>query len=203
MTEVREKLNVWIAYLNLENMYGTKVSSVAFYFGVKLFLILVSRILSKRCSKKPSNATTTTPFMSRRWKCWQKPTNLRNSKKKWRSSRRNSNTILKPGSSWPSCFTKWKSSKKRGKSNRLRSVASKIKSNVSCLQIWEKCDFWIGFVLEMDMLVQFAILEFNLGEVEQGEVLFETILTSYVKRVDVWCTYVDQLVKKGNIDSAR
>lgn len=53
------------------------------------------------------------------------------------------------------------------------------------------------------MLVQFAIMEFKYGEQNQGEVLFETILSSYASRVDVWSSYVDQLVKKGCIDSAR
>lgn len=53
------------------------------------------------------------------------------------------------------------------------------------------------------MLVQFAIMEFKYGEQNQGEVLFETILSSYPGRVDVWNSYVDQLVKKQCIDSAR
>lgn len=55
----------------------------------------------------------------------------------------------------------------------------------------------------MNMLVQFAIFEFKYGEQSQGEVLFETILESYPGRVDVWCSYVDQLTKKGSIDLAR
>lgn len=53
------------------------------------------------------------------------------------------------------------------------------------------------------MMVQFAIMEFKYGEQNQGEVLFETILSSYPERVDVWSSYVDQLVKKGCIDLAR
>lgn len=52
-------------------------------------------------------------------------------------------------------------------------------------------------------MVQFGIMEFNLGEAEFGESLFETILQTDPKRVDVWCTYVDQLVKKEKIDLAR
>lgn len=46
-------------------------------------------------------------------------------------------------------------------------------------------------------------MEFNDGEDYQAEALFETILQSNPKRVDVWSTYVDQLVKKNKIDIAR
>lgn len=59
------------------------------------------------------------------------------------------------------------------------------------------------FKTDIDMLVQFAILEFKCGEQNEGEVLFETILSSYPGRIDVWNSYVDQLVKKGCIDLAR
>lgn len=59
------------------------------------------------------------------------------------------------------------------------------------------------FLIDVDMLVQFAIMEFKYGEQSQGEVLFETILSSYPGRVDVWNSYVDQLVKKSCIDLAR
>lgn len=52
-------------------------------------------------------------------------------------------------------------------------------------------------------MVQFAIMEFKYGDQYQGEMMFESILYSYPTKVNVWNTYVDQLVKKGNIDFAR
>lgn len=55
----------------------------------------------------------------------------------------------------------------------------------------------------MQLLVQYAIMEFVHGESNQGEALFETILQADPKRVDIWCTYVDQLIKKDKIDVAR
>lgn len=63
--------------------------------------------------------------------------------------------------------------------------------------------YFYYFPTDINKLVQFAIMEFKYGEQCQGEVLFETILSSYPGRVDVWNSYVDQLVKKGCIDSAR
>lgn len=46
-------------------------------------------------------------------------------------------------------------------------------------------------------------MEFDYGEEYQAEALFETILQSAPKRVDVWSTYVDQLIKRDKIDIAR
>lgn len=46
-------------------------------------------------------------------------------------------------------------------------------------------------------------MEFNMGSVTDGEALFETVLMYAPKRVDVWSTYIDQLVKKGNYAGAR
>lgn len=46
-------------------------------------------------------------------------------------------------------------------------------------------------------------MEFNAGENSHAESLFETILQNYPGRVDVWCTYVDQLIKINKIELAR
>ncbi|GJQ69746.1 hypothetical protein Trydic_g10963 [Trypoxylus dichotomus] len=53
------------------------------------------------------------------------------------------------------------------------------------------------------LIVQFAIMEFTCGEEYQAEALFETVLQLNPKRVDVWTSYVDQLVKKNKIEVAR
>ncbi|KAF2896680.1 hypothetical protein ILUMI_09495 [Ignelater luminosus] len=53
------------------------------------------------------------------------------------------------------------------------------------------------------LLVQYAIMEFEYGEKAHAEALFETVLQNEPKRVDIWCTYVDQVIKKADIDTAR
>lgn len=55
----------------------------------------------------------------------------------------------------------------------------------------------------MNLIVRFAIMEFKHGEEDQGCAIFETILTSDPRKVNIWTTYVDQLVKKEQIDQAR
>ncbi|XP_011176334.3 protein RRP5 homolog [Solenopsis invicta] len=55
----------------------------------------------------------------------------------------------------------------------------------------------------INLLVRFANLENKLGDQERAQTLFENILSSYPKRVDVWSCYVDCLIKSKNIDLAR
>ena len=58
-------------------------------------------------------------------------------------------------------------------------------------------------MLDIPLIVQFGIMEFNDGEEAHAETLFETILRSDPQRTDVWFTYIDQLVKRNKIDAAR
>lgn len=55
----------------------------------------------------------------------------------------------------------------------------------------------------MNIIVRFAIMEFKYGEPDQGCAIFETILTTDPRKVNIWVTYVDQLVTKGRIEEAR
>ena len=52
-------------------------------------------------------------------------------------------------------------------------------------------------------MVKFAQMENKLGDKERAQTLFEQILNSYPKRVDVWSSYVDTLVKSEQLDIAR
>lgn len=56
---------------------------------------------------------------------------------------------------------------------------------------------------QMNMIVRFAIFEFQYGEVDKGCAIFETILATHSKKVNIWVTYIDQLIKAKRIDQAR
>lgn len=58
-------------------------------------------------------------------------------------------------------------------------------------------------ITDVNLIVRFANLENKFGEKERAQTLFENILTSYPKRVDVWSCYVDSLIKSEDIDMAR
>ncbi|GAB6031444.1 hypothetical protein CHUAL_009216 [Chamberlinius hualienensis] len=53
------------------------------------------------------------------------------------------------------------------------------------------------------LISKFAQLEFKYGDSERGNTLFESILTNYPKRFDIWSIYVDVLAKTGHIEKAR
>ncbi|XP_071873490.1 ribosomal RNA Processing 5 [Bombus fervidus] len=55
----------------------------------------------------------------------------------------------------------------------------------------------------VNLMVRFAIMENKFGDKERAQTLFEQILSSYPKRVDIWSCYVDSLVKSNDIDIAR
>lgn len=58
-------------------------------------------------------------------------------------------------------------------------------------------------ISDVNLMVKFAQMENRFGDKERAETLFEKILISYPKRVDVWSSYVDVLVKSENFDAAR
>ncbi|KNC26827.1 hypothetical protein FF38_13012 [Lucilia cuprina] len=55
----------------------------------------------------------------------------------------------------------------------------------------------------VNTIVVFANLNHRHGNNEMAQTLLDQVVTSYPKRVDVWCQYVDMLVKAELIDSAR
>ncbi|XP_011409409.2 PREDICTED: protein RRP5 homolog [Amphimedon queenslandica] len=55
----------------------------------------------------------------------------------------------------------------------------------------------------VDITKQFAQLEFKYGEMERGCTLFENLVSSYPRKVDIWSVYIDMLTKKGEMDRVR
>lgn len=55
----------------------------------------------------------------------------------------------------------------------------------------------------MFALPRFAQNEFELGSVERGRTIFEGLMASYPKRLDLWNVYVDKEIKAGQLDAAR
>jgi len=53
------------------------------------------------------------------------------------------------------------------------------------------------------VLVQTALIEIREGSVERGRTMFESILRNYPKRTDIWSTYIDQEIKQGDPDRTR
>ena len=54
----------------------------------------------------------------------------------------------------------------------------------------------------LETVSKFAILEFKHGTVERGRTMFEGIVSSYPKRVDMWNMYLDQEISRGTCAQA-
>lgn len=52
-------------------------------------------------------------------------------------------------------------------------------------------------------IVKFAQLEYRLGDAERGRTIFEGVVESYPKRLDLWNVYIDLEAKAGDVQSVR
>lgn len=59
------------------------------------------------------------------------------------------------------------------------------------------------FFTDVNLMIRFAHLENKYGDKERSQTLFEQVLSSYPKRVDIWCSYVDILIKSEDFEAAR
>ncbi|GAA6018426.1 hypothetical protein JCM11491_006993 [Sporobolomyces phaffii] len=50
---------------------------------------------------------------------------------------------------------------------------------------------------------KFAQLEFKLGDAERGRTIFEGIMDSYPKRLDLWFVYIDMEIKQRSVENVR
>lgn len=51
--------------------------------------------------------------------------------------------------------------------------------------------------VDVDIISKFAQLEFKCGEPERGKTMFESLLSSYPRRIDLWSVYIDMMIKLG------
>ena len=56
---------------------------------------------------------------------------------------------------------------------------------------------------DVDIISKLAQYEFRYGEPERGRTMFESLLSSYPRRVDLWSVYVDMLTRLGDKEKVR
>ncbi|XP_057591488.1 protein RRP5 homolog isoform X2 [Hippopotamus amphibius kiboko] len=163
--EEQEKLNVWVALLNLENMYGSQESltkvferAVQYNEPLKVFLHLAD-IYTK--SEKFQEAGELYNRMLKRF---------RQEKAVW----------IKYGA-----FLL-----RRGQAGASHSAMQRA---LECLPKKE----------HVDVISKFAQLEFQLGDAERAKAIFESTLSTYPKRTDVWSVYIDMIIKHGSQKEVR
>ncbi|XP_007665837.1 protein RRP5 homolog isoform X2 [Ornithorhynchus anatinus] len=163
--EEQEKFNVWVALLNLENMYGSEESltkvferAVQYNDSLKVFLQLAD-IYAK--SEKYTEAEELYGKMLKRF---------RQEKSVWLKY---SAFLLRRG---------------------------QFEANHQLLHRALKC---LPDKDHVDVISKFAQLEFHLGDAERAKAIFESTLSNYPKRTDIWSVYIDMTIKHGSQKEVR
>ncbi|XP_069467805.1 protein RRP5 homolog [Ambystoma mexicanum] len=163
--EEQEKLNVWVAFLNLENLYGTEETlmkvferAVQYNEPLKVFMQLADVYAKSEKFKQADDLYNT---MLKRF---------RKEKSVWLKY---ATYLLKQGET--------------DSAHRLLQRALK------CLPDKE----------HVDVISKFAQLEFHLGDVERAKSIFESTLSNYPKRTDLWSVYIDMMIKHGSQKEVR
>ncbi|NXV80600.1 RRP5 protein, partial [Atlantisia rogersi] len=163
--EEQEKLNVWVALLNLENMYGTEETlmkvferAVQYNEPLKVFQHLCDIYAN---SEKYKQAEELYQTMLKRF---------RQEKSVWLKY---ASFLLKQGQA---------EATHRLLERALRALPTKE---------------------HVDVISRFAQLEFRFGDPEHAKALFESTLSSYPKRTDIWSIYMDIMIKHGSQKEVR
>uniref|UniRef100_A0A8C8RCI3 Protein RRP5 homolog n=1 Tax=Pelusios castaneus TaxID=367368 RepID=A0A8C8RCI3_9SAUR len=158
--EEQEKLNVWVALLNLENMYGTEETlmkvferAVQYNEPLKVFQQLADIYASSEKYKQADNLYNT---MLKRF---------RQEKSVWLKY---ATFLLKQG--------------------QIEATHKLLERALRGLPDKE----------HVDVIAKFAQLEFHFGDPEHAKAIFESTLSSYPKRTDIWSIYIDMMIKHGS-----
>ncbi|KAK6621934.1 hypothetical protein RUM44_001741 [Polyplax serrata] len=163
--EEQEKLNIWIALLNLENLYGSeealqKTLSEALQYN-EPYKIHIHMLNLYGKSNKLQDMEKLGNFMLKKYKDVE-------------------NMWIEVGNAYFAV----------GKVESARLVLQRALTILSKKQ-------------HVPIVSKFAQMENKFGSAERAQTLYESILASFPKRVDIWSCYVDMLVKSKLIDLAR
>ncbi|NXO72466.1 RRP5 protein, partial [Phainopepla nitens] len=158
--EEQEKLNVWVALLNLENMYGTE----------------------ERLMKVFERAVQYNEPL----KVFQHLCDIYASSEKYQQAEELYHTMLKRFRQEKSVWLKYASFLlKQGQAEATHRLLERA---LKALPTKE----------HVDVISRFAQLEFHSGDTEHAKALFESTLSSYPKRTDIWSIYMDIMIKHGS-----
>eukprot|EP00850_Spirogloea_muscicola_P009207 SM000051S17567 [mRNA] locus=s51:399348:414396:+ [translate_table: standard] len=181
--EEGEKLNVWIAYLNLENMYGSppKASAIG---------PLEAVISMKHCLA--DNMETVLKLFQRALQYVDK--------KKLHLALLG---IFERGDQHDMVDELFLSTTRKFSTSAkvwLGNIENLLKRGLSeaAHKALDRSLLSLPKRKHIKVISKAALLEFKLGSVERGRAMFEGILRNYPKRIDLWSIYLDQEIKKGD-----
>lgn len=183
--EEEEKLNVWVALLNLENSFGTEdtleetFKRACQYMDSRTIYEKMGRIYSM--SGKIDKACEVYDTMCKKFSgetpaVWETYGQMLYKQANKAGAGTASNKDL------------------LGKARSVLDKALRLMANNPTPANNKKA--------QAELVSKFARFEFNLGDIERGRTLFEGLISSYPKRVDLWSIYIDQEIKHSQERSA-
>ena len=173
--DAQEKLNVWVAFLNLENSYGTTESLLKVferavnYNEPKTVYIHLARIYER--THKIEQADNLHQVMIKKFK---------ESSKIWTGY----GMFLLKNDKIEEC-----------RALLPRSLKSLPKRKRNFASFTHSAD--------VKTITAFALMEFKHADPERGRTILEGVLSNYPKRVDLWSVYLDQEIRSGDLDRTR
>ena len=163
--EEQEKLNVWMALLNVENMYGSPDTVEAVFKEAAQYndaLEVHSRMLSiYEHGNKIDDAAALFP------------------------------RAVKKFSFVPDMWIRWyEFCLRHDREDEAHALVSRSLQSLDRKQ-------------HLRVLTAYALAEYKLGDVEHARTMFETLVSRYPKRTDIWWQYIDQEVRLENAAGAR
>ena len=163
--EEQEKLNVWMALLNVENMYGSPDTVEAVFKEAAQYndaLEVHLRMLSiYEHGNKIDDAAALFP------------------------------RAVKKFSFVPDMWIRWyEFCLRHDREDEAHALVSRSLQSLDRKQ-------------HLRVLTAYALAEYKLGDVEHARTMFETLVSRYPKRTDIWWQYIDQEVRLENAAGAR
>lgn len=163
--EEEERLNIWIASLNLESMHGTDDS----------FDELFNRAIQTNDAKQVFLRTTEALDASEK---------LDKAEEIYQRFVKKYNMSSKAWTLYGSFLLR------HGKTDSARDLLPRSLKSLPKRK-------------HVKTISQFGLMEFKIGEPERGRTIFEGIVDSYPKRLDLWWIYIDQEIRLKNVLGVR
>ncbi|CAD6934448.1 unnamed protein product [Tilletia controversa] len=163
--EEQEKLNVWIALLNLEDRFGSEDSLDTTF-------------------KEAVQANDAETVYVRMLTILEKSNKLAKAETIWTRAVKKFNTSVPVWTGFAKFYLR------HGREDDVRSLMARAQQSLPKAR-------------HVELVKSFALAEFSTGEPERGRTLFERLVDSHPKKLDLWWLYIDQEAKAGNVPAAR
>ena len=174
--EEGEKFNIWVAYLNMENSFGTDESLDAIFQRAceytdkkKMFLHLVSILIK---SGKDDKADETFQTMIKKFSQASKV--------------------------WVNYAAYLMEHGRVDEGRELLPRSLKILPKRKRRSVWER-----QLTVDVKTVSKFAQLEFKFSSPEHGRTIMTGLLANYPRRLDLWSVFLDLEIKQGDQDATR